>query len=132
MVLALRHGTLPPTLHAGQPTGHVDWSAGTVRLLTEPVPWPAGDRPRRAGVSAFGVSGTNAHLIVEEAPAGDRASGELAPPLLASGPVAWPVSGRSAAGLRAQAGRLREWMTERPGLDPAAIGWSLAATRSSF
>ena len=68
MVLALQHDLLPPTLHAGEPSPHVDWQGGPVRLLTEAVPWPAGGQPRRAGVSAFGVSGTNAHVVVEEAP----------------------------------------------------------------
>ncbi|WP_307630049.1 type I polyketide synthase [Streptomyces turgidiscabies] len=132
IVLALQHGELPPTLHADEPSPHVDWSAGEVSLLTESVGWPAGERPRRAGVSSFGMSGTNAHVIIEEAPDAEpvESSGGVEP--VVSGAGAWLVSGRTAAGLSAQAGRLREWVTERPGLEPADVAWSLAATRSVF
>ncbi|HEY7147797.1 MAG TPA: SDR family NAD(P)-dependent oxidoreductase, partial [Streptosporangiaceae bacterium] len=138
---ALRHGLLPPTLHAAEPSPHVDWSPGTVRLLTEPVDWPPGEDPRRAGVSAFGLSGTNAHIILEEPPADDdAAAGGLVPgedrvPVLAvdrAGWVPWVVSGRSAAGLAAQAGRLAADVTARPDLDPGDVGWSLATSRSVF
>ncbi|HEY0933645.1 MAG TPA: acyltransferase domain-containing protein, partial [Trebonia sp.] len=143
MVLALRYGLLPATLHADEPSPHVDWSAGDVRLLTEPVPWPAADgRPRRAGVSAFGLSGTNAHVILAEAPPGEpvpaaagalpeRPAGStvLAPAVT---PRAWVVSSQTAAGLAGQAGRLADWARSRPDLDPADIAWSLAATRGVF
>ncbi|MFH9419140.1 SDR family NAD(P)-dependent oxidoreductase [Streptomyces sp. NPDC017529] len=143
MVLALQHGELPRTLHADEPSPHVDWSEGDVQLLTEAVPWPAGERPRRAGVSSFGISGTNVHLILEEAPessAEEAASGEAAPengetaapaPVV-SGAHAWLVSGRSAEGLTGQAGRLRDWVSARPQLEPKDVAWSLAATRSLF
>jgi acyl transferase domain-containing protein/D-arabinose 1-dehydrogenase-like Zn-dependent alcohol dehydrogenase/acyl carrier protein/GDP-D-mannose dehydratase len=131
MVLALQHGVLPRTLHAEEPSPHVDWSSGAVRLLTEAVPWPANGRPRRAGVSAFGISGTNAHVILQEAPAAERIhAGQPAP--VVSGTRAWLVSGRTAAGLAAQAGRLAAHVAARPELDPADVGWSLAATRSVF
>ncbi|QMU69824.1 type I polyketide synthase [Streptacidiphilus sp. P02-A3a] len=149
MVLALRHGVLPRTLHVDRPTPHVDWSGG-VRLLTEAVDWTPGDRPRRAGVSSFGMSGTNAHVILEEDPvdsgpaaepdepaedAGDPAApvAEVAAlPVLTGAPAAWLVSGRSAAGLPAQAGRLAAHLAAGPRLDPADVGWSLATSRATF
>ncbi|MGW3993309.1 SDR family NAD(P)-dependent oxidoreductase [Amycolatopsis sp. NPDC004772] len=100
MVQALRHEVLPPTLHVDEPTPEVDWSAGAVELLTEAREWPRTGRPRRAGVSAFGVSGTNAHLILEEAPAEEPVPTPEVPVV----PVV--VSARSTASLAAQAGRL--------------------------
>src|ERR1700678_1032197 len=123
MVQALQHQLLPATLHAGEPSPHVDWAAGDVRLLTEPVPWPAGDRPRRAGISGFGVSGTNAPLIEEEAPAQDGAAAgaagrDGAMPVLAADADAHAcvVSGRSPAALAGQAGRLAGHRAADPGL----------------
>ncbi|MEU9993685.1 type I polyketide synthase, partial [Streptomyces sp. NPDC048045] len=145
MVLALQHKQLPATLHADEPSPHVDWSAGEVRLLSESRPWQADGRPRRAGVSSFGVSGTNAHIILEEAPepadtetAADTetppgAGAPQAPAVVdAPGTCAWVVSGRTADGLRVQAARLAEHLAARPGLDPADVAWSLARTRSVF
>ncbi|HEY2239896.1 MAG TPA: type I polyketide synthase, partial [Streptosporangiaceae bacterium] len=110
----------------------VDWSAGAVRLLAEAVPWAAGEgRPRRAGVSAFGISGTNAHAIIEEAPAGGPSE-----PVPGSGPSpagwAWLLSARSGAALAAQAARLHDFLAARPDLAPADVAWSLATTRSVF
>ncbi|WP_461007249.1 type I polyketide synthase, partial [Streptomyces capparidis] len=131
MVMAMRHGVLPRTLHVDEPSPHVDWSAGRVSLLSEAREWAArGDAPRRAAVSSFGVSGTNAHVIVEEAPEGVEpgpvvVSGEGG--LSGSGVVPWVVSGRSADALAAQAGRLAEAVR---GADPVDVGWSLVSSRS--
>src|SRR6185437_9191984 len=128
MIQAIRHGKLPATLHVDEPTPHVDWSCGTVRLLTEARRWPDADRPRRAGVSSFGASGTNAHVIIEQ---GDPLV-KPAPRPEASGPVVWPLSGRSSAALRDQAIRLRDHLSMTPGWDPASVGRALATTRTAF
>ncbi|MDQ1025087.1 acyl transferase domain-containing protein/acyl carrier protein [Streptomyces umbrinus] len=125
MVLALRHESLPKTLYAQTPSTHVDWSAGAVELLSEARQWPREDRPRRAGVSAFGISGTNAHVILEEAPAGpEPARGDLALPV-----VPWLVSARSCEGVAAQAGQL---LSGVGGLDAVDVGVSLATTRAAL
>jgi acyl transferase domain-containing protein len=123
MVMAMRHGVLPATLHVDEPSPHVDWSAGAVRLLTEAVDWPQTGRPRRACVSSFGISGTNAHLILEQAP--DHRGSEPAAPL-------WVLSARTAQALRAQAERLAEHVAAHPELSSAEVGWSLIRTRSVF
>ncbi|WP_405093739.1 SDR family NAD(P)-dependent oxidoreductase [Micromonospora sp. NBC_01392] len=131
MVLAMRHGLMPKTLHVDAPSSHVDWSAGSVTLLTEATPWPVNGRPRRAGVSSFGISGTNAHLILEEAdPVPDTALGrEPAPPL--GGVVPWLLSAKSELALRAQAQRLAGFLADRPDVEPVTVGRALAA-RSVF
>ncbi|CAM5669724.1 Type I polyketide synthase OS=Streptomyces rimosus subsp. rimosus (strain ATCC / DSM 40260 / JCM 4667 / NRRL 2234) OX=1265868 GN=SRIM_038775 PE=4 SV=1 [Streptomyces rimosus subsp. rimosus] len=116
MVLAMKHGLLPRTLHVDAPSSHVDWTQGAVRLLTEQVPWPQGERPRRAGVSSFGLSGTNAHTILEEAPAAPQEDTEepAAPEPVAAGAVPWLVSGRTREALRAQAAQLARTPRVRP------------------
>ncbi|MEU3459728.1 type I polyketide synthase [Streptomyces sp. NPDC006733] len=130
MVLALHHEELPRTLHVDAPSSHVDWSAGTVRLLTEPRPWPAGERTRRAGVSSFGISGTNAHVIVEEVPAEETAESSPATELPA---VPWLLSARTPEALTAQARRLHEHLRDgAAATDPSTIGSALATTRSAF
>ncbi|WP_433498681.1 type I polyketide synthase [Sphaerimonospora sp. CA-214678] len=145
IVEAMRHGVLPATLHVDEPTPRVDWSAGRVSLLTRAVPWPDTGEPRRAGVSAFGVSGTNAHVIIEAAPP------EVAPPEVApAGDVPaevtgddtrravergddtvlpWVVSARSEAALRAQGARLAPYAD---GHDARRVAWSLATTRAAM
>ncbi|MFF5676303.1 type I polyketide synthase, partial [Streptomyces hygroscopicus] len=129
MVMALRHELLPATLYVDEPTPHVDWSGGAVRLLTEPVEWPRNERPRRAGVSAFGISGTNAHVIVEQAP------GVEGPGLVSSevgGVVPWVVSGRSAEALRGQAAALVDRVGGACEFSSVDVGWSLVVARSVF
>ncbi|MCL6672186.1 SDR family NAD(P)-dependent oxidoreductase [Streptomyces panaciradicis] len=126
MIMAMRHGVLPRTLHVDRPTPHVDWSVGTVRLLTEARKWPgAPGRLRRAGVSSFGVSGTNAHVIIEEPPETVEATHTDVP-----GAVPWVLSARSAEALREQAQRLRD--SPATALPAADVGHSLVATRSLF
>ncbi|MGW0606199.1 type I polyketide synthase [Streptomyces sp. NPDC002640] len=157
MVEALRHGVLPRTLHADEPSPHIDWAAGAVRLLHEERPWPSTGRPRRAGVSSFGLSGTNAHVILGEAPAPDPGSNSgsdsgsgsnsdsdagsgsgsdldgtarAASPAPAPAVVPCPVSGRTAEALAEQARRLGAALGARPDLDLLDIGHTLATTRS--
>ncbi len=149
MVMALRRGVLPRTLHVDEPSRQVDWSAGAVSLLTQEVAWPGGGaQPRRAGVSSFGVSGTNAHAILEEPPVvegesavGRVASGEGSPGVRVAameeaeggacvvgggvGVVPWVLSGRGQGGLEGQAGRLREFVEGAAGLDAVDVGFSL-------
>ncbi|MEU3328705.1 type I polyketide synthase [Streptomyces albus] len=143
MVLAMRHGTLPRTLHVDAPTSEVDWSQGAVRLLTDRQQWPREeDRPRRAAVSSFGVSGTNAHMILEEyteepAPADDgtdtgeseggTVSGQAGDVL-----VPWPLSGTTEAALRAQAQRLHACLASKSTYRLPDVGYALATTRSVF
>ncbi|WP_458089996.1 type I polyketide synthase [Streptomyces malaysiensis] len=128
-VLALRHGVLPKTLHADELSPEVDWSAGAVELLTEAREWPETGRPRRAGVSAFGVSGTNVHVVLEQGP---EHTAPVAERSIHSDVVPWVLSGRSETALRAQAGRLRDHLEERPELRPADVGYALATGRSAF
>ncbi|MGI5336447.1 type I polyketide synthase [Streptomyces sp. CA-181903] len=152
MVKAMEHGVLPRTLHADEPSPHVDWSSGAVALLTEEREWPEPGRPRRAGVSSFGISGTNAHVILEQAPGEremERAEDALAPgadvsapakgvapdrDVRGNGPTLVPcvLSGRGEQALRAQAERLRAYVAERPGLTPLDVGYSLATTRGAL
>ncbi|MFF9087418.1 type I polyketide synthase [Streptomyces sp. NPDC014991] len=134
MVEAMRHGVLPRTLHVDEPTPMVDWSSGAVRLLTEQRDWPDTGRPRRAAVSAFGVSGTNAHVILEQAPdaptattaPGDDDSSTSAPPPV----LPWLLSAKSWTALRAQAERLLTHVRTRPARD-LDLAHSLATTRTA-
>ncbi|MBL1112846.1 SDR family NAD(P)-dependent oxidoreductase [Streptomyces sp. 110] len=162
MVQAMRHGVLPRTLHADEPTPRVDWSPGRIALLTRAVEWPATNRRRRVGVSSFGISGTNAHVVLEEPPGDGEAAPPAAPPVAppavadavadggaaggSAGPgavregatrpgraaVAFPVSARSAPGLRAQARQLYDHVVAAPEASLVDLGYSLATTRAAF
>jgi len=137
MTMAMHEGVLPKTLHVDSPSSKVDWSAGKVELLREAQPWDANGRPRRAAISSFGVSGTNAHLILEEAPRpqldqaesdkreqGSGAGGSSPAPLLL------PLSAKSEAALGEVAARLSSRLEEDPGLDLRDVAYSLATTRA--
>ncbi|MTD58843.1 acyltransferase domain-containing protein [Amycolatopsis sp. RM579] len=129
MLAAMRHGVLPPTLHATEPSPHVDWSAGAVSLLTEAVPWPETGRPRRAAVSSFGIGGTNAHLILEQAPEPAEATPEdpgdrRTPP--------WVLSAKTEPALHAQAAALAAHVHGDPSLGPLDVAHTLARHRAVF
>nr|WP_051839911.1 type I polyketide synthase [Streptomyces sp. NRRL F-5126] len=131
MVMAMRHRTLPPTLFAEKPTAQVDWTAGAVSLLTEAMPWPGTGRPMRAGVSAFGLSGTNAHVILEEAPTEPTpVAGGDGEPAAHSPVLPFVVSARDGETLRARAVHLRDLVRARTSLDLESLARSLTTTRS--
>ncbi|WP_066363858.1 type I polyketide synthase [Herbidospora mongoliensis] len=131
MVHAMRHGVLPKTLHVDEPSPHVDWESGAVRLLTDAQPWRRhDDRPRRAAVSSFGISGTNAHVVLEE-PESATAPAATGPGTV-SGQTPVLLSAHSPEALRAQAGQLRDHLTTRPELGPARIAHTLATGRAAL
>ncbi|MEU4230027.1 type I polyketide synthase [Nonomuraea sp. NPDC026600] len=127
MVQAMRHGTLPATLHVDEPSSHVDWSAGAVELVTEAREWPESGRVRRAGVSSFGVSGTNAHVILEAAPAEPEPVANPEP-----GPLPWVLSARSKEALRVQGQRLLSYLEGRPEVGFGDVARTLATGRSAL
>ncbi len=137
MVMAMRKGVLPKTLHVDRPSSKIDWSAGNMELLTEPAPWQRNGKPRRAAVSSFGVSGTNAHVILEEAPAPEQAEPEAEPATKAPAqplpaPIPLALSANTEPALREVAARLRTRLEGDPDLDPVDAAYSLTHTRTLF
>jgi acyl transferase domain-containing protein len=138
MVLAMRRGLLPKTLHVDRPSSEVDWTEGAVRLLTEQRDWQAPGRPRRAGVSSFGISGTNAHVVLEQSPVCVEASDdsldttpdETVQAELRLVPIV--LSAHNEPGLRALAGRLADFVRLRPELGAGEVGRSLVLTRAAL
>ncbi|MFH8378790.1 type I polyketide synthase [Streptomyces cyaneofuscatus] len=160
MIQAIRHGVMPRSLYAEEPTPHVDWESGAVELLSQARPWPDTGRPRRAAVSAFGASGTNAHIVIEEAPREDTArspqpaepqlAAPAAPAVLAEAAIPaeaaapaeavaapapvlpWILSAKSGPALRDQARRLLQHVEATPDLRPQDVAHSLTTTRSAL
>ncbi|MEU9508678.1 type I polyketide synthase [Micromonospora sp. NPDC048170] len=150
MILAMRAGVVPATLHVDEPSSHVDWASGAVELVTESRVWPAVGRVRRAGVSSFGISGTNAHVILEQpepetdpdseagaepvTAAADYVAASRAEPGIAPAglPVPWVVSGRSERALTGQAARLASFVRGRSDLVASDVAWSLVTTRAAL
>ncbi|MEU4111764.1 SDR family NAD(P)-dependent oxidoreductase [Streptomyces sp. NPDC027717] len=135
VLLAMSHEVMPRTLHVEEPTTAVDWDAGSLRLLAQERAWPVvAGKTRRAGVLGYGISGTNAHVLLEEAaptppPAASGREGEI---WAVPGPVVWPLSAKTPAALQGQAARLVSHIEGQDDPDPRSIAWSLATTRSVF
>ncbi|MFD3746318.1 type I polyketide synthase [Nocardia sp. NPDC058633] len=130
MVMAMRHGVVPPTLNVDEPTPHVDWSSGSIRLVTQAQAWPATGRPSRAAVSSFGISGTNAHVVVERgefSPEVPRVADTATPPV-----IPWVVTARSATAVTAQARALLDRLETGHDDDPVDVGAALLGTRARF
>nr|WP_282958741.1 type I polyketide synthase [Salinispora arenicola] len=130
MVMAIRHGVLPRTLHVDRPSTNVDWASGEVELLTEARDWPETGRARRAAVSSFGIGGTNAHVIIEAAPDQPMPPNPEPAPEPDGFPAPLPLSARTAAGLRGQAGRLARHLGDRSTLPLTDTAYALATTRA--
>src|SRR5207342_2470367 len=132
-VMAMRHGVLPRTLHVDEPTPHANWSEGEIELLAEARDWERDGHPRRAGVSAFGLSGTNAHLILEEAaPEAGAEPGEELGTAPSLGAMPLLLSAKDGDALRSQAERLAAHLRSHPDLGLADVGFSLATGRASL
>ncbi|MGW6692129.1 type I polyketide synthase, partial [Streptomyces sp. NPDC054961] len=134
MVMAMRHGVLPKTLHADEPSPHVEWETGAVELLSQARAWQAAGRPRRGAVSSFGLSGTNAHVIIEQplAVEDDRTDADDTGTLGVSGVVPWVVSGRGVEAVAGQAARLLTAVGADEELSPRDVGVSLVSSRAVF
>ncbi|TDE17047.1 type I polyketide synthase, partial [Actinomadura sp. 6K520] len=131
MVQAINHSHLPPSLHADEPSPHINWDSETVSLLSQAQPWPEVDRPRRAAVSSFGVSGTNAHLILEQPPKPAPVQTTVTTPPTTPA-LAWPLSAKTPQALRAQAQQLLDHLDHHPDLNPIDVGYTLATARAAF
>jgi polyketide synthase 8 len=132
MVQAMQNQMLPRSLYAEQPTPHVDWSASPVRLLDEPVPWPPSDRPRRVGISSFGISGTNAHIVLEEPPAVAEPEDDAPIAEPPARPLAWTVSGNTPKALRDQARKIATYLRAQPRFWPTDVAITLDRGRTHF
>ncbi|SCD28201.1 polyene macrolide polyketide synthase/pimaricinolide synthase PimS1 [Streptomyces sp. BvitLS-983] len=130
MVMAMEHGTVPRTLHVDRPSPHVDWTEGSAELVTEDRPWPVTGRPRRASVSAFGLSGTNAHVVLEQGPDAGADAPSTAEEGRAPAVLPWTVSAATPDALRAQATRLLDHLADRPGTRPLDVAHALATSRT--
>ncbi|MFG2502303.1 beta-ketoacyl synthase N-terminal-like domain-containing protein, partial [Streptomyces sp. NPDC048441] len=130
MVQALRHGVMPRSLNVSTPSRHVDWESGAVSVLTSQQEWPELERPRRSAVSAFGISGTNAHVILEAAPVEVQLPSADVPVVVDASEVPWVLSARSEVGLAEQAGRLLAWVSEGGDLGLRDVGFTLAGGRA--